>query len=492
MQDSPHNFETLFNLIRLKSKPNAVGLFASKDVTGNRKFTKFMKRIFYLLTCFLVIPFGAFSQSQQITLEEAIQIALENNYQLQQAENNLGLAETDVFSAKADFLPSVSGSFSGSRQSGLTFIQEDLAFEDRTTFGLNGSVSTDVTIFDGFRNIANLRSAEASRLSQEEELERLHETIIFNTASRYLEVVLNQELLKIAESALEASRSQVEQIEAQVEVGSIPTVDLYNQEAQVANDELAVIQAENALEFSIAQLLRIMQDDSIKEVELSMPSTEELSLVPRKLNLQEMIEVALQNRSDFMAQESTIESNENNLRIARSSLMPSLSANASLGSRFSDQQLDPLQTNQVMPFYDQFFDINVTRSIGFSLQIPIFSGWNNRANLQSAQIQLKNSQLELDNIRFQISEEIRQAYNDYVSISKELESTEKALIAAERAYETEQQRYEVGSTTLIELNQANANYVQAQSNRVQAVYNFVFQEQLLDYYVGRLSEDVEF
>jgi outer membrane protein len=86
---------------------------------------------------------------------------------------------------------------------------------------------------------------------------------------------------------------------------------------------------------------------------------------------------------------------------------------------------------------------------------------------------------------------VRQAYNDYHSIAQELESSEKALIAAQRAYDTEQQRFEVGATTLIELNQANANFVQAQSNRIQAVYSFVFQERLLDYYLGQLGQNLE-
>lgn len=104
---------------------------------------------------------------------------------------------------------------------------------------------------------------------------------------------------------------------------------------------------------------------------------------------------------------------------------------------------------------------------------------------------MKNSRLELDNVRLQINEEVRQAYNDYISIVQQLESTERALAAAERAYETERQRYEVGASTLIELNQANANFVQAQSNRIQAVYNFVFQEKVLDFFLGRLTDQIE-
>ena len=444
-----------------------------------------------LFTALLLLPVIVQAQAEELTIEDAIRIALENNYQLKQAENNLSFSETMVFSARADYLPSINSSFSGSRNVGRQFVQEDASFDDRTTYGVNGSINTNLTIFDGFRNISNLRGAQAFKLSQEENLNRMRENIIFNTASRFLQVAVNEELLRISEATLEASTSQLEQIEAQVEVGSRPTVDLFNQEATVANDELAVIQNENALSVSIAQLMRVMQDETITDVQIQMPSSDELSLIPREMDLNEMVETALSVRSDYAAQEYAIIDNEMNMRIARSNLYPSLSANASISGRYSDQFVDPA-TGEASAFGDQFFDQNVNRSIGLSLQIPIFNRWNNRTNLENAHIQLKNSRLELDNIRFQISEEVRQAFSDYRSLSKELESTERALIAAERAYETEQQRYEVGSTTLIELNLANANFVQAQSNRIQTVYNFVFQEKLLDYYIGRLGDNPEF
>lgn len=434
-------------------------------------------------------PAFVFAQTETLTLEEAVEIALENNYQLKQARNNLDLADTRVFSAKADFTPSLNASFSGSRTVGRQFIQEDLSFDDRTAYSLSGNVNANLTVFNGFRNIANLRQARADKASQDEIFARLNETIIFNTASRYLQVVLNEELLKIAESSLEASRSQLQQVDAQVEVGSRPTVDLYNQEALVANDELAVIQRENALEVSKAQLIRIMQDDNITDVQTSVPDVDELSIMPVDLNLNEMIETALDSRRDYRAQEFAIEGDQQERTIARAQLLPTLSVSAGINTRYSDQfSLPGFETT--IPFTDQFFDQQINRFVGFSLQIPILNRWNNRASMEAARIQLRNSQLELENIRFQITEEVRQAFNDYQSIIKELESTEKALIAAERAYETEQQRYEIGSSTLIELNLANANFVQAQGERVSAIYDFVFQEQLLDYFIGQLDQNI--
>ncbi|WP_245683905.1 TolC family protein [Rhodohalobacter halophilus] len=444
-----------------------------------------------LTSLFLLFPVIGFAQAQSMTIEQAINTALENNYQIKQAENNRNLADTRVRSAQADFLPSLNAGFNGSRNVGRQFVQEDLSFEDRTTYGLSGSINANVTIFDGFANIAGLRGAQADRESEELNFQRLKENVMFDTASRFLEVVLNRELLKIAESNLEASRGQLERISAEVEVGSRPTVDQYNQESVVANDELTLIQRENALEVSMARLIRIMQDDSITEVDPVMPTVDEMALMPMDLSLNDMISAALEQRSDIRAQEFNIESNQQNYRIARGQYYPTVSASAGFNGSWSDQLRDPI-TGETVSFSDQFFDQNVRRSLGFSIQIPIFNRWNTRTSIESARVQLKNSELALDNVRFQVTEEVRQAYNDYVSIVKELESSEKALRAAERAYETEQQRYEVGSTTLIELNQANANYVQAQSNRIQAVYNFVFQEKLLDYYIGQLNSEFQF
>lgn len=446
-----------------------------------------------LFTILLSIPILTQAQTS-ITIEDAIRIALENNYQLKQAENNLAISDNAVLNARADFLPSLSASYNGTRRVGQQFDQTTVTFENVTTNTMGGNINSSITIFNGFNNINSLRRANTNRSIQQEDSQRLRESIIFTTASRYLQVVLNEELLKISRENLSVAEQQYNRIEAQVEVGRSPNVDLLNQASIVANEELTVIQRENALESSLAQLMRIMQDESGAEYTLIMPDVEELQLIPLDLNLQELVQTALQNRRDLRAQQLTIERNQYDETIARANLLPTINASLGISGSYNDRfRSFDLELERSVPlgFRDQFFDRNVNRFIGFNIQIPIFDNLNRRTNLQNTQITLKNSQLELDNIRFQVNEEVRQAYNDYMSIVKELESTEKALIAAERAYETEFQRYEVGASTLIELNQANANFVQAQSNRIQTIYNFIFQEKVLDFYLGQLTASVE-
>ena len=456
-----------------------------------------MKRIFYLLTCFLILPLVTFAQTEQITLQEAIDLALENNYQLKQAENNLDLAEKNITNEYADFLPSMSGSLSGSRTTGQQFIfdrfNEGLdPFVDITSQSISGRVGADLTLFDGFNNILSLRASQQSKVSSEENLRRARENVIFNTASRYLQVLLDMQLLEIAEENLVTSQRQLEQIQAQVEVGSLPTVDLYNQEAQVATDELSVTQQRNALNISKLFLVRQLQIDPQGDYEFVVPSLSE-DQNPAMLSmfdLSELIDQAMMNRADIKCEVADINNLRYQLQITKGGLYPTISASAGISSRYSDQYS---LAGEDVTFNDQFFDQQVNRSLGLSVSIPIFQNWNRMYNIQSAQVQLKNAELSLDNTKLQVIQEVTQAYNDYSSYVQEFNAAEKSLIASEKAFETQQERYNVGASTLIELSQAQASYVEAQSNFTQVRYNLIFQEKLLDYYLGQFTgEDIEF
>lgn len=456
-----------------------------------------MKRILSS-TLFVLILFSASISAQDvrtITLQEAIETALENNYQLKQAKNNLDLANESIRSEYADFLPSITSGFNGSQTSGQQFVQDQVDFVDVTSQSVSGRLSANISIFEGFNNINTLRQSKQDKLSTKEAYQRAKEDVIFTTASRYLQVLLDMQLLQIAEQNLENSRQQLEQVMAQVEVGSRPTVDLYNQEALVANDELTVTRQENSLKFSKLLLIRQLQIDPLGNYEFVLPELNTDESINQNYNVNELIDQALLNRSDLKSEIANIRAMNFQVKIAQGSLLPSVSANASISSRYSDQyRLRDLSGNfNDVSFGDQFFDQQVNRSFGFSVNLPIFQNWNRMYNIQATKIQLKNAELNYDNLRFQVIQEVTQAYNDYTSYIKQLNAAEKSLKASERAYETQQERYNVGSSTLIELSDAQSNYVEAQSNFTQAKYNLIFQEKLLDYYLGKLNgKEIEF
>jgi outer membrane protein len=461
-----------------------------------------MRKLIPVLCLTFALPLLTFAQDTQlITLEEAISTALENNINLLQSENNLLRDDASVLRATGDFLPSLNLSSNASRQTGQQFNQarEIPRLEDFTTNSINANLSASLILFNGLQNINNLRGARSARLSAEEQHERARENVIFNTASAYLAVLLDKELLKIERENLESSSRQLEQITAQVEVGMRPIVDQFNQEAVVANNELAVIQRENSLNLNITELISILQINPLGNYEFEAPVIDGYDLVPTGYDLAELVETALANRRDLAGQEFQIMAARYALRSARGNYLPTISLNASLSSNYQDQYRERVVNEQgqivgttSVSFADQFFDTRINRAFGLSLNFPLFTRFANRTNEQLRKIDLKSAELQLESIRSDVYLEIRTAYNDYIAISQQLQSSEKALIAAEKAYETEQERYRVGSSTLIELTNANTEFVRASSNRVQTIYRFIFQEKLVDYFLGRISEDVSF
>ena len=465
-----------------------------------------MSKYLLLLLSALTITGTAMAQdsltaasSKKITLQQAIKISLDNNYQIKEAKNNLTLSDKEHLSAIGNFLPSVNAGMSASRRIGKQFNSVTVSFANQTNNTISGNIGTSITIFSGLNNIYNLRRTDERNLSMKEQLRRQRENVIFTTASEYLQVLLDKQLLDIAKENLKAAKQQLDQVKAQVEVGAKPVADQYNQEATVANDQLQVIQNQNTLNLHNLQLVRQLQLDPMKEYQFVSPNLDTTAIHKNIPNLSLLIQDAMRNRSDLKSQQHSIKANYYNLKQAESQRYPTLSFSAQISGSYYDTyrifEQDPNNPGQRIPvkvgFGNQFFNQNVNKYLGFNLQIPIFSKFNTDYQIQSSMVNYKNSRLQLQNLKLQIIQEVRQAYNDYVNYSEQLSSTEAALTSARKAYETQQERYKVGSGTLIELSQANATYVQARSQREQALYRFIFQEQLIRYYMGQISADMK-
>lgn len=438
------------------------------------------------------------AQIRQISLNEAVSIAVEQSIEMQIATNNLERSDAAVRGAMGQFLPNLNASMGANRTTGRQFNQATISFDEFTQNSISGNLGTSVPLFTGWQNISNLRQARTDREAALTSFERQREDVIFSTASAFLQVILNQELLDIAQDNLETAQKQLEQVQAQVEVGMRPIVDQFNQEAEVANTELIVIQRQSQVNTSKVQLIRILQLDALQDYEFTVPAINTEGIIPQEFSLSELIEAALSNRKDIRAAELQIQSAELALRGARSGYMPTLSFSASISSSYGDQyRLRSVDASgnlvsETVGFGDQFFDQRINRGLGFNLSIPIFDRFQTRTNVVNRQIDLKNTRLALIDRQSLVFQEVRQAYEDYRSLAQELETTAIALRAAEKAFETQQERYNVGSSTLIELTQANNAFFQASSRRVQTIYQFVFQEKLLDYFLGRITEDVTF
>ena len=416
-------------------------------------------------------------QPQVITFDEAIRIALDRNIQVKQSGNNIELSARQVFQRRMDFLPSFSMSTNGSRGAGFAQDQAGRNIQF-TSQNLNGSLSGQINLFDGFANIAALRQSKHNLQASELTYDQTRETVAFDVASNFLLYVNGGQLVVIQQENLEAQRQLLAQIEEFVNVGSRPISDLYQQQAATAQSELDVLTAERDTELSKARLIQILQLDPRGEYEFVAPRYEDVPVAPQDYNLQELFDIAFQSRDDLAAQEARILAAQQGVRLAKSVFWPRVDLGGSYRSNYSPD------TDR--SFFDQI-DGNRGNSLGFNISYSIFDGFSRSTQVQQAEVQYRNTMLEMESLKQNAALQVRQGYLEYETARKSLEVSETQVLAAERALDASQNRYNVGAGTLVELTQARAQYVTAVSNRVQAQYNFLFQSKLVDFFVGRLD-----
>ncbi len=305
---------------------------------------------------------------------------------------------------------------------------------------------------------------------------------MFNVISAYLQVILSREQIAIREEDLAAQQRQLTSIEEFVRVGARPVSDLYQQQATVASSEATLLTAQSALQLSEARLIQALQLDPLGAYDFPAPSSDDIPLVPRQFAADDMLRSAFDRRRDLRALELNIDASEQAIRITKAGYLPRLNFGAGISTSYSSQRTD-FATGDQIPFGDQLSD-NRSQSVSLSLSIPIFDRFVTKNSVERARVQYDNALLDLENLRQNIALEVRQAYLDYETAVKRLDVTEKQLRAAEQALEVEQERYDVGASTLVELTQARATYVNSASQRVQAIFQFHFQHKVIEYYQG--------
>ena len=428
----------------------------------------------------LAAPLGAQTgqTAQKITFEDAIGLALKQNVTVRQAQNSAALNTAAVQQQKMAFLPSLSLNVSGANDVGSNFNSGVGAVTTSNTQSLSTGVSSSVTLFDGMKNVANLRSAQSDEQASEQDLTRAKQTAIFTVASNFLSLVTQQQQLAVQQQNLGAEEALENQISQFVKAGSRPVSDLYQQQASAASARAAVVTAQNNVELAKVDLIQTLQLDPRGTYDFQAPTIPDTGATSAHFDLDSLLDRAFAQRPDLGANASRVEAAQQDVKAASASRWPTISLTGGYNSGVSSAA--------DASFLDQ---LNQRRggSIGVGISIPIFDRGATQAATERAQIQADNAKLALATQRQQVALEVRRAYLDYEAAKQQLAAADAQQKAATLAVATTQQRYQVGAATLVELTQARATQVQAQSAFINARNNLVFQQSLMSYYTGELD-----
>ncbi|ELR70082.1 outer membrane efflux protein [Fulvivirga imtechensis AK7] len=450
-----------------------------------------INRISLTTTLIVLLCSAAFGQEgttidSPLTFKEAVKLALENNISLKQQQNQLSSASMSKTSNLLQMGPSLSITGNTGRNDGNSFNQQ----EGRVVNGLldftNATFRASMPLFQGFNQLNSYKASKYRFEAQIETVERTKEDIIQLVTTRYLQCLLDTELVKIAERNMETQQTQLQQINLHVEAGSRAAVDATNQEYQLKNAELNLLRAKNALRNDKAQLAQTLQLDPLINFNIEEPAWN-VNEVNANVSSDELYAIAVENRSDLAGAKHNESSMEFNYRAMKGNYYPSISAFFNYGSAYNY-----IHGGTNRNFEQQFLEDNVQKTYGISFTIPIFNGLLTRSNVVQSKVTYENAALDVENLELQVKSQVLLAYQNLQDAVTTYQVAQTQLEAAELSFELGRERYELGISNLVEYTQANQDLVQAQTDFARAKYTLMFQELLLDYSTGTLSfEDLK-
>ena len=438
-----------------------------------------------LLSLLLILGNTMFLSAQkQLSLDEAIKIALQKNSTLKKTENNLATYHSNVKAAYGAFLPSLgaSGSASWNRNEaagGETFVYQGTTFtsEPVTTETRNYSVGAGASIdlFDGLSNFANLSQTKNDLESAELFFERVKQDIVFNTINLYYAVVNNQQLLKVKEEDVKWNQKNLETITERNRLGAVTLADVYAQQVRFGNAELELVRTKNILESSKADLLDYLGLDVLDQYQFSDSlSPQELSILQKDLskedeNVSKIVEEALNKRPDYQSVKLDLESANNGITKAWSGYLPRLTGSANFST----------YSNDVSKLFK-----SRNYSLGLTLSIPIFSNFSTENQVQLAKVNVMNKEIVVTDLERQIKKNLKRTFLDLQAAEKALEVGKRNIVAAQENLKIESEKYSLGAGTLLNVLVANSEFTNAQTNFINAQFAYITLSEQLKYYLG--------
>ncbi len=440
-------------------------------------------------------------------MERCINYAHENNIELKQQELNAEMNEHSYKQSYLNILPSANAGVSENISFGRALDETTYEFtENETVISGNLNLSTSLTLFNGLQKFNTVQKEKFNLQASLQDVEQFKNDISLNIASAYLQILFNKELLQNAQNQLEVIQQQVEQTRQLVEAGSLAEGSLLEIEAQMASEELQVVNAENQLEMSLLNLKQLLDLGEAGDFDIVVPEIQ-IDEEPVLGDVAEVYEQALAMYPMIRSAEYSLQSSREDLQIAKGGRSPSLNMNFSYGTGYSDirERVSSFETVQIplgetasgetvfvtqesplletYPVMDQLSD-NASKTLSFTLGIPIFNGWQVNTNINRAKIGVMNAEYNLKRSKNQLYKSIQQAHADARAALKRYYAAGKTVASMQEAFRYTQQKFDVGLVNSIEYNNAKNQLMEAQSQQLQSKFEYIFKKSILDFYRG--------
>jgi len=421
------------------------------------------------------------------SLEQCIRYALENNLSIKSQGLGLKIQENTYRASQYSLLPSLNADASQSATFGRALDQTQYTFVDKTVMNSNGSITANLVLFDGLQKQNSIKKNRYDFMAASSEYDKLKNDISLNITAAYLQILLDEELYRISDNQLVLTRQQVEQTRKLVDAGKVVLGNLLDIQAQEASEELQLVNSKNRLNLSNLQLIQLL-DLTDTTFRIAQPDLNSYEIVVVASDVESIYPIAESNLPQIKSAQFRSESAKTSINVARGQHFPQLTLGAQYGTSYSDiRERITLQNGvpvyEKYPFFDQLKD-NKNLGVFFRLSIPIFSGFATRYNVSNSKANYQKSLIALQVEKNTLYKEIQQASADAVAAYNKYAASNKSVETLNLAFKYTQDRFNVGLITSLEYNTAKNKLANAQSDLLQARYEYIFKTKIIDFYRG--------
>ena len=468
------------------------------------------RKITLLLVLALIALVPSFAQTNW-TLERCIEYAQQNSLMAKQASYNIQNTELTQQLNQYSRLPNVSARASAGYQFGRTIDPTTNSFNNQR-IGFNSySVDAGVTLYSGNRINNSIKQSKVNTRAARLEAENVVNNLSLDIAAAYLNILLAQDQLTNAQKSLELSQNQLEQTDKLIKAGALPPNDRLDFLSQIAINEQAIIEAQNAVTIGLLALKQLMELDPNTDLKIVRPGAIGVPAEdPYQYALEEVYTAALQTQPQIRASDLRLESAELSKNIAQAGYLPTLNLFGSLSTNYSSVARSPIYgtvtssqqvtidgtpvtfeiDNEVpvefesINFSDQVNE-NFGQTVGLSLNVPIYSNHSNKIESERAHLNVLNQQVSNRQMRQQLKADVQRAIADARASKESMDAAERSVEAAQASFDNAQKRFDLGAINTLEFTTARNTLDRAQVDLIRAKYQYLFNLKTVDFYLGR-------
>lgn len=410
------------------------------------------------------------------SLEECIGYALDHSITVRQSEVAMEQKEVELNTALNRRLPGLNASASENLSFGRG-LTADNTYTNSNTTSTSFSLGADIPIFQGFDINNGIKLGRLGLAAALEDLEKAKDDIRVNVAQAYVEILYNQEMLKVPQAQAEHDAELLEQVKVRKLAGKVSDAEVSAQQATLAQSRLSETQARNNLQLAVLDLTQLLELPSPEGFEIVAPSVGSFELQLLE-NPESIYETAVDIKPAVKSALHDLEYAKVNIARAKGAYLPSLSLTGGIGTNYYTT------SHMNSSSFAEQMKNNFSQYVGLSLSIPIFARFSTRNSVRNAELSYENQQLQVESVKKSLYKEIQQAYYNAVAAQSKYASSLESAESARQHYELTEEKYRGGKASISDYNDAKNSWLSAESDFVRSKYECLFQTRLLDFYKG--------